>query len=105
MEYERKIKEKLELEEYRLAVEARSTPAAPPPVAPIAVVSKPAIKSTNNTSKSKVKGALFIKKKKRSNDDSSDEDEKDKAVTKKPKTSMSLLSDTYGDISSSDSGE
>lgn len=108
LEYERKVKEQLELEEYRQAVEARATPAG----VPVAVVNttkvntkKPAPTLAKSNSKS-VKGALFIKKKKRSHE-SSDEEEEEKD-TKKSKTtpvkgSLSLLSASYGDISSSSS--
>ncbi|GAA5807907.1 hypothetical protein MFLAVUS_001287 [Mucor flavus] len=109
LEYERKIKEQLALEEYRLAVEARAAPVGPAVTTANAVAAssnkqKPVIKS-NKLSKQSIKGALFVKKKKRESDseeDEEEEEEKVKPTTKKQKTSLSLLAD-YGDISSSSS--
>ncbi|KAI9355163.1 hypothetical protein BD770DRAFT_391321 [Pilaira anomala] len=121
LEYERKIKEQLELEEYRQAVEARAAPIGPAVTTANAVVAsslssssssskpKPIIK-TNKLSKQSIKGALFIKKKKRGSDSDSEEEEEEEKKketepkTKKQKTSLSLLAD-YGDISSSSSSD
>ncbi|KAI8068895.1 hypothetical protein BDF21DRAFT_445847 [Thamnidium elegans] len=104
LEYERKIKEQLELEEYRLAVEARAAPVGPAVTTANAVASsskqKPVIKS-NKLSKQSIKGALFVKKKKRESDSEEEEEEEEpvKPMAKKQKTSLSLLAD-YGDINS-----
>ncbi|KAG2235870.1 hypothetical protein INT48_008173 [Thamnidium elegans] len=104
LEYERKIKEQLELEEYRLAVEARAAPVGPAVTTANAVASsskqKPVIKS-NKLSKQSIKGALFVKKKKRESDSEEEEEEEEpvKPTAKKQKTSLSLLAD-YGDINS-----
>lgn len=113
LEYQRKVKETLELEEYRQAVEsARSNPAAH---IPTLETSKPAAKSkaaaaptshTTTAKRNSLKGALLIKKKRRHASDDDDEENQDEPADKKPKTQqqdknpLSLLS-AYGDASSS----
>lgn len=106
LDHDRKIKEELELAEYRQAVEARAQPVGPA----IAVSTIPIQSTTTNNndntlakpklavkSKKSVKGALFVKKRKHD-----DVDEKVAVDNKKQKsTSLSLLAD-YGDISDSD---
>lgn len=117
----------MELEEYRQAVEARATPAG---VVPAATASASAVVNTKITAKKatptiaknnskSIKGALFIKKKKREHESNSSDEEEEEKDTKKPKTtptkdtktpaaavpaakgSLSLLSASYGDMSSS----
>ncbi|KAI8638029.1 N-terminal domain of NEFA-interacting nuclear protein NIP30-domain-containing protein [Parasitella parasitica] len=107
LEHQRKVKETLELEEYRQAVEsARSNPTPQIPLLDTAATTstkpKPAIKPSN-TKRNSLKGALLIKKKRDAGEDEQEVDEK--PADKKQKTennSLSLLS-AYGDISSSDS--
>ncbi|KAG2208131.1 hypothetical protein INT47_010493 [Mucor saturninus] len=114
LDHDRKIKEELELAEYRQAVEARAQPVGPASiVAPSSTITTTAIVTSTTThnkpstptaaaakSKKSVKGgALFVKKRKHSTDDTEKED--NKKTKKASTTSLSLLVD-YGDISDSD---
>lgn len=118
LEHQRKVKETLELEEYRQAVEsARSNPAAQIPIleattailpstAKAASKPKATTASAHNNKRNSLKGALFIKKKRHASDDEDEEEEK--PADKKPKTQdknpLSLLS-AYGDVSSDNESE
>ncbi|KAI8385774.1 hypothetical protein BD560DRAFT_384297 [Blakeslea trispora] len=113
VESQRRLSEKLELEEYRMAVEsAKSTPSVAAPILDekkTSSFSKPSKLIKNNQSK---KGALFVKKR-RQEDSSSDEESVEKKLPEKKmkKTdekaikpsseSLSLLA-AYSDIPSSD---
>ncbi|CEP09277.1 hypothetical protein [Parasitella parasitica] len=104
LEHQRKVKETLELEEYRQAVEsARSNPAPQVPLLETTATTSTRSKTTNKPSKTNsLKGALFVKKKRSASED--EQETVEKPTEKKQKTennSLSLLS-VYGDISSSD---
>lgn len=92
LDHDRKIKEELELAEYRQAVESRAGPSGPA----VAVMTPPVAKPKQQSVKTKksLKGALFVKKRKHESDS-------EEEVEKKQKTSLSLLAD-YGDISDSE---
>lgn len=110
LEYEQKIKEKLELEEFRQAVDsARSNPTNPPEINTLKPT-KPKVPVKSNKRDS-LKGALFIKKKRDKDDEEEKPVEKKQKIDVSPTTdtktkatagSLSLLS-AYGDVSSSDS--
>ncbi|KAI8091052.1 N-terminal domain of NEFA-interacting nuclear protein NIP30-domain-containing protein [Gilbertella persicaria] len=107
LEKQRKTKEKLELEEYRLAVEnARSAPSNP-------LLEEKSVKKKSIFAKpnklQKNKGVLFVKKKRQESEEEEEEEEapvekKTKTTHEEDKAPLSLLS-AYGDISSDSESE